>query len=99
MKIEDKRILDIYNDIVKEREIENEIIDDVLNVIKNDYCQALVFEWWGNNECLVYFVDIDCPNITYSVASFDNVDMNDEVFQYDMKKLSIKYFVENYENF
>lgn len=96
MKVDDKMIMDIYNDIKNGQYLpSNEDIDKALEKIKNDYCQSLVFEWFGNNDCSIYFCDIDCPNEIFMVGNFDNIDINDEIFEYEMKALAIEKFVEN----
>lgn len=100
MKIEDKFIMDIYEDIKNDKYPLPIDVDKAIDKIKNNYCTKLVFEWWGEHDCVVYFVDVDCPNETYHIGAYDNVDVNDEVFIYEAKMLAIVKFIgEYYENF
>ena len=100
MKIEDKIIMDIYEDIKNNKNPLPIIVDKIIEKIENDYCAKLVFEWWGKHDCVIYFIDVDCQNEIYHIGDYDNVDPNDEVFIYESKMLAITKFIEEYyENF
>ena len=100
MKIEDKFIMDIYEDIKNDNNPLPVNIDKAIDKIKNDYCAKRVFEWGGYHDCIIYFADVDCPNETYHVGAYDNISVNDEVFIYESKMLAITKFIEEYyENF